>query len=247
MANSFEQVSSENTQKEIEIYTNPKDDPFFANISDDVDELMKSKNSPRASVFYSHIEDFAKKNPEKVKAYLNYGDEQYGNIEYKPDWYEYLKHANQILLKESEKGVGNNEKEVYNIPMQTLENNSVDTNENISPIELQALLAEKSAAEQAVAQKESELLIARQNLENINNRISKTSESNAEEESPKNIEAYTQVQEPLNIENPIPSVALESATMPADKTESILSVGEKRYEIISQKISGVKENAKTRI
>lgn len=125
--------------------------------------------------------------------------------------------------------------------------NSVDTNENISPIELQALLAEKSAAEQAVAQKESELLIAKQNLENINKRISSISENKAEEESPKNIEAYTQAQEPLNIENPIPSAALESATMPTDKTESILSVGEKRYEIISQKISGIKENAKTRI
>ena len=69
------------------------------------------------------------------------------------------------------------EKMVYNTSMQTLEANPTNQSESMSPIELQALMAEQSAAEQAISQKEQELLFAKQNLVNINARIALSKES----------------------------------------------------------------------
>ncbi len=83
-------------------FENPNDDPFFKNISDDVDELMKYKNSPRAAVFYQHIEDFIKNNPDTAKAYLKYGEEHYADPSgYQPAWYEQLKHVSQFVKSDN--------------------------------------------------------------------------------------------------------------------------------------------------
>ncbi len=104
-----ESVKNEEIKK---IFENPNEDPFFKNISDDVDALMKYKNSPRASVFYQHIEKFVKDNPEKAKAYLKYGEENYTDTNsYQPSWYEQLKHVSQFVKLDNKKEDNTSSKE----------------------------------------------------------------------------------------------------------------------------------------
>lgn len=124
--------------------------------------------------------------------------------------------------------------------------------EEISPIELQALLAEQSSAEQAVMEKEQELLFAKQNLDNINARITQSkdistgtdsivvSENTTQETSIDKVQDITPTEQ-------VSSINPELITPIANKPEKILSIGEKRYEMISIKISSVKESAKARI
>ncbi|MDQ5954381.1 MAG: hypothetical protein QG583_309 [Patescibacteria group bacterium] len=115
-------------QEEMEkskIYENPGDDPALRDLSDNVDKMMKYKNSPRASVVYSYLEDFAKKNPEKLQAYLRYGHEQYKNPNaYQPIWYEQLQHVSKMIELESAK----KDKEGN-------ENMGEDTRDNLTPEE----------------------------------------------------------------------------------------------------------------
>ena len=130
-----------------------------------------------------------------------------------------------------------------------MEINPTDTikKEDITPIELQALLAEQSAAEQAVTQKEQELMIAKQKLEDINSRITKSRETVVENKIPETIEAYTHTEVSQNLETPIVSPTQESENTPVVKSENMFSVGEERYEMIASKISSVKENVKSRV
>jgi len=123
---------------------------------------------------------------------------------------------------------------------------------SLSPIELQALMAEKSAAEQAVSQKEQELLFAKQKLDSINTRIIQSIQVTPFEAKPTDeglITPIATVSEEPNIESiPTPVDTVEVPVAPQEnKTENIFSKGEERYAMIAEKISVVKESAKARI
>ncbi len=129
---------------------------------------------------------------------------------------------------------------------------NTDDKQEISPIELQALLAERSSAEQVIMQKEQELLFAKQNLENINNRIAQSKDISTGTDSVVSSEntmqkASIDKTQDIGPTEQAPSINPELITPIANKPENMLSIGEKRYEMISMKISSVKESAKARI